>query len=238
MATGATVGITVADPDGNIDSGAVETLQAEVRNVDRPGQVRTEVVLTETTPGSALFTGEVLVRQSAVRPTIFLGPSTSINVQPGDDVSVSYSSIGGAGSLVRAATFYVQVVGTITVHPLPLVPGEVALITLQDDDLDRKGVLDQVRVRVTSSREDEPPKEVKLRETGPSTGDFTGALQTVRSPSGRARCRRCARATASAWAPSGSSPTRTGGRLRPRSRARRRTTGTTRRAGCGSRRRV
>ena len=181
MATGATVGITVADPDGNIDSGAVETLQAEVRNVDRPGQVRTEVVLTETTPGSALFTGEVLVRQSAVRPTIFLGPSTSINVQPGDDVSVSYSSIGGAGSLVRAATFYVQVVGTITVHPLPLVPGEVALITLQDDDLDRKGVLDQVRVRVTSSREDEPPKEVKLRETGPSTGDFTGALQTVRS---------------------------------------------------------
>ena len=47
-------------------------------------------------------------RRSAVRPTIFLGATTSINVLPGDDVSVTYRSIGPEGSSDKTATFYVQ----------------------------------------------------------------------------------------------------------------------------------
>jgi hypothetical protein len=171
--------VQVYDPDQNKQKSAPETLLVQITNLNRPQQIYTKMKLRETAADTSIFTGTLRTRNTKIQPNTFAGNSDEINVDTGDDLEVRYSSISPSGSLDKTTVMYVQDLAEITVTPRPLLAGGTATITVQDDDMDTGPSIDTTIAKVTSSRAQEPIKEITLTETGARSGTFTGVFHAL-----------------------------------------------------------
>ena len=176
IAVGEIVTVTVYDPDMNKQKNAIDTLLVVITNVDRPKQIYTQMELRETALNSSIFVGELQAKDNKIQPETFVGNSDEINVDAGSNLKLNYRSISPTGTIDKTTFVYVQYTAELSVAPKPLLAGGIATITLRDDDKDISDTIDQAIARVTSSRAQEPAKEITLIETGAKSGIFTGVF--------------------------------------------------------------
>ena len=179
LGAGEDVRVQVYDPDQNLQISAADTLLVVITNLGRPNQIYTRMELRETAADTSIFTGMLRTVNSKIQPNTFVDNSEEINVDAGDNVEVKYSSISPSGSVDKTTMVYIQDLAEMTVTPRPLLAGGMATITVQDDDIDISPFVDQTIAKITSSRVQEPIKEITLTETSARSGTFTGVFQTL-----------------------------------------------------------
>eukprot|EP00961_Rhodomonas_salina_P146184 1967819-Rhodomonas_salina.1 len=177
ISAGEQVSIVVTDPDA-ANQGA-EFLFVRVQNVDRPGQVQTQLQLLRGLGDT--FSSNVTSVNTAIEKVSFLGPDNTINVVPGEGLQVTYLSVEATGTVEKTADVFVEVQGVLTLSPTTLLAGSRLSVTVDDMDLDRSPQRETTSVVVSSNRALEPDKRLTLTETGANTGRFTGELVTIDS---------------------------------------------------------
>jgi hypothetical protein len=173
LLSGGTLRITLVDLDLNTNPSVLEQVSGIVVTSVSTGQ-REVVTLMEKDSTSGTFVGVLPTHTDTARAEDFSGV---MNVVPGAVLSVAYADAAPQQTVTRAIR--VATIGSLTRSPDAAFVGGELRITVTDPDVDRDPAVaeqllaDAVRLSIRNASTDEP---LLMRETGLSTGVFTGAM--------------------------------------------------------------
>ncbi len=175
----AEIEVTVIDTDENTNPNTRQRITAKVTIATDRGVVE-ELELEETEPNSARFVGTLKLNPSTGTASSQSGTETTIDVLPGDVVSVRYEDekdADGRRTTISQQFTVTSVDPEITLDKDSYGAGEQMTITLADLDADvDPDSNDILNVRVTSTSDLVGLSSVQLIETGPNTGVFVGTV--------------------------------------------------------------
>jgi hypothetical protein len=172
--------VTVVDSDANLNSSIAETTTVTISQTYRQPLDSRIVTVTETDTNTGIFTGSL--RTSSVLGSGFL------YAPQGARINATYIDTHPVPSTVRSASSRIASAGSISLSPSPLNPNGTLIVTVDDADLDTTTGADSTgadSVVVKSIVDTFNPNghTLVLRETGGTTGVFTGTILT-RTPAG------------------------------------------------------
>eukprot|EP00961_Rhodomonas_salina_P102660 1380744-Rhodomonas_salina.1 len=185
LPVGGTVTVTLTDQDLNLDPLSRDTVFVTARQYFRPPFDEFQLQMTEVGENSGIFFGQFSTS------VIFGDPAADLYGPEGGRILVSYDDVHPIPRTKRNSTVTISMIGVIEINPSPLNPDATLFVTVFDDDMDITDQPDPTSQGLTTvSHPDDAinPNGVSLLllETGPSTGAFTGQLDTQVAVSGTA----------------------------------------------------
>eukprot|EP00960_Hanusia_phi_P026147 746090-Hanusia_phi.AAC.6 len=178
---GSTLSISVLDPDLNEDASLAETSSVIVSAA--PDGNLYKVVITETSDDSPTFTGafQTVASASVANATKVPSNENLVVVTPGYVIAAYYQDNSPIYSIRSQLLFRAKIQGRFLLYTNFLKAGEKMQIILADRDLDRRSSVSENATVIVTSPSTQDMENVTLLETGPSTGVFSGLLQTFES---------------------------------------------------------
>jgi len=175
---GATVYVTVTDPDMNLSPTSIDTISANGWTVTGVTSPPASVDLTETGQNTGIFTGTVAIN----------------NALPGEVMTITYNDLFPVAA-IQASANITSSTGTINLDKTTYQAGETATVTVIDPDLNLDSGSTETVSRDTdastktwgyiyvNSITDNIGSGILLTETGSNTGIFTGIFTFTTSGS-------------------------------------------------------
>ncbi|MER3407576.1 MAG: hypothetical protein C4292_01895, partial [Nitrososphaera sp.] len=177
--------VTVTDSDLNTNPQTKQTAISGLVTVvsDRGAASRADLNIDETGPNTGIFEGKVRLNPSQTAGAANTQSNdVTINVLPGDIVSIRYEDQHGVNGQRTTISKTVQVVSVdpmMNFSKTSYAVGDTLMLTIDDPDANRDpDTADILTLRATSTTDPVGLTNVQAIETGPNTGVFQAIIPT------------------------------------------------------------
>lgn len=165
--------LTVTDSDRNLNSTVIDSVSLTVSNAALLDEKT--VTLLETGESTGVFTGSIQTLRAGVYGA---GDPTDdiLHLSPGQEISLQYDDVVPFITVSRLLMVQEATVGSISIDPIFVAPGDPVMIHVNDTDLNRNPLVHDTATAVVYALGDS--EILTLNETGADTGIFTGHIPT------------------------------------------------------------